>query len=102
MRLKHRGRIIQKDNLKSAAFSWYPDFISLNSYSVISSFPLYWKTSSLIAEWILGKVLCQGLKVMTISQAQALKDNLYVISLLKVIIELRDLQLDTEPEHVAF
>lgn len=39
---------------------------------------------------------------MTISQAQALKDNLYVISLLKVIIELRDLQLDTEPEHVAF
>lgn len=39
---------------------------------------------------------------MTISQAQALKDNLYVISLLEVIIELRDLWLDTEPEQAAF
>lgn len=39
---------------------------------------------------------------MTISQVQALKDNLYIISLLEVIIELKDLQLDTEPEHVVF
>lgn len=39
---------------------------------------------------------------MTISHAQALKDNLYVISLLEVIIELRDLWLETEPEHAAF
>lgn len=39
---------------------------------------------------------------MTISHAQALKDNLYVISLLETIIELRDLWLDTEPEHAAF
>lgn len=38
---------------------------------------------------------------MTISRAQALKDNLYVISLLEVIIELRDLWLETEPEHAA-
>lgn len=74
----------------------------MNSYSVISSLPFYWKSSSLIAEWILEKFLRQGFKVMTISQAQALKDNLYLISLLTVIIELRDLWLDTEPEHVAF
>lgn len=38
---------------------------------------------------------------MTIPHAQALKDNLYVISLLKAIIELRDLRLDTEPGHEA-
>lgn len=40
--------------------------------------------------------------MVTVSHAQALEDNLYVISLLEVIIELRDLRLDTEPEHVAF
>lgn len=39
--------------------------------------------------------------MMTIPHAQALKDNLYVISLLKAIIELRDLWLDTEPGHEA-
>lgn len=38
---------------------------------------------------------------MTISHAQALKDNLYVISLLEVIIELRVLW-DTELGHEAF
>lgn len=54
-----------------------------------------------IAERIQKWVLCRGFKVMTIPHAQALKDNLYVISLLKAIIELRDLWLDTEPGHEA-
>lgn len=39
---------------------------------------------------------------MTISHAQALEDNLYVTSLLEVIIELRVLWLDTELGHEAF